>query len=140
MILVHPGSTCGSADFNLGIEAGALREALAAEVQAWPHDMMIVYDALSDELEHYAVLGLVIENAKERSGRRVIDEKACDQTGAHWPEIVRSRFTQEWPEGPYKITVTGAWYSDDGSAGCVNSVAQALNGHDIKISPNALRA
>lgn len=139
LVLVHPGSACGSADFNLQLEAGPYREALAAEIHEWQHDILIVDGQLSDELEHYAVLGLAIQNAVERDGRRVVRERACDFTADDWPTLVRTRFDAEWPGGPHRVVLTGAWYGDDGH-GCINAVAEALDAQTIAISPRALRS
>lgn len=139
MVLVHPGSACGSADFNIGISAGAMREALAAEIQAWEHDILIVRNSLCDELKHYAVLGIVLDNAAEKPGRRVVEEHACDQTGPHWPEIVKTRFQAEWPAGPHEVLLTGAWYDEMSENGCINAVAEMLSNHLVTVSHNALR-
>lgn len=139
LIVVHPGSACGSADFNLELDAGPSREALAAEIHRWPHDLMIVDGELSSELDHYAILGLAIQNATERDGRRVVRQHACDFSTPDWPDVVRQRYHAEWPNGPHRVTITGAWYGDDGH-GCVNAVATALGDQDVTVSASALRA
>lgn len=137
MIVVHPGSACGSADFNLGKDAPAMRGALAREISAWRDDIMIVDGVLSDELPHYALLDVAIVNASDRPGRRLVRHRACDADGAAWPQSAAERFSAEWPGGPHLVMLTGAWAEADGS-GCVNAVARAISGHAVTVSTNAL--
>lgn len=136
MIVVHPGSACGSADFNLGLEAPSLRDQLAQEISNWPHDILIVDGELSDELQYYATMGIAIANAQD-GGKKCVRVKACDMTMEQWPDHVADCFEREWPGGPYKLYLTGAWYHDDGT-GCVNAVAEKLSSHDITISDKVL--
>lgn len=137
MVLVHPGSACGSADFNLGDEAAPLRDALASEIMKWKGDVFILDGELSDELDHYATLGLAVQACKDTSDQHVVREMACALTMENWVDVAMKRFEAEWPGGPHRILLTGAWTEPDKS-GCVDAMAEALGGHDITISQNAL--
>ncbi len=139
LILVHPGSACGSADFNLGDEGPAARGALAREIMDWQHDMLIVDGALSDELAIYPVMGIAIENTLDQNDRLVVREVACDFTFERWPEKVAKKLSEMWPGGPHDVRITGAWVHEDGT-GCVNAVKEAIapSGHRIEISTTAL--
>lgn len=132
MVVVHPGSACGSADMNIGEGAGWLREALARDIMSWPHDMMIVDGELSDEIPHYAVLALAFENAADNRNRRMLRHRACDADGAGWTDSVRDAFASQWPGGPHRILVTGAWLHPDGG-GCVGAVVDKLHEHEHKV-------
>ena len=137
MVVVHPGSACGSADFNLGDEAGRAREVLARDIMAWAGDMLVVDGVLSDEIGHYALLAIALENAGDQKEARFVRCRACDDDG-EWPHIVRRTFDREWPGGPHRVTVTGAWLHDDGG-GCVGAVAEALRAHRVNVADSALR-
>lgn len=137
MVLVHPGSACGSADFNLGDGAAELRNALAREVMEWEHDLLVIDGELSDELEHYPVMGIALDNASDRRDRRIVRLVACDLTLDDWPSAVAHRFSSDWPGGPHDVTITGAWLHEDGG-GCVNAVAQVISRHRISISDKVL--
>lgn len=138
MVLVHPGSACGSADFNLGHEGPTARHALAREVMAWRDDLLVVDGELSDELLVYPVMGIALESAADHKERIMFREVACDMTVDNWPEVVARRFEEMWPGGPHEVHVTGAWKHDDGS-GCVNAVADVLDSHYVTISEIALK-
>ena len=76
LVVVHPGSLCGSADFNVGVDAAAkARQALIHEIQRATGAGVIVIDGdLSDELnqEKYADLdGASTRGLEDARGRRV---------------------------------------------------------------------
>ena len=138
MVLVHPGTACGTADYNLGDEAPGLRDALAFEVMAWEHDLFVIDGEMSDELQHYAMLGLAVENALDARNRRVVRHKACDFAHPEWTDGVGRRFDQVWPGGPHDVTITGAWAQEDGR-GCVDMMVDRLRDHAVVISSTVLR-
>lgn len=137
LVVVHPGSACGSADFNLGTDAGAAREALAAEIMAWSDDMLVIDGDLSDELEHYAVLAIALDNAGDDKRRRMVRTVACDLHEG-WPAMVGTTVDAEWPNGPHDILITGAWLHGDGG-GCVNAVLQAVGHHKVDVARSVMR-
>jgi hypothetical protein len=154
LVVVHPGSVCGSADFNLGVDAGAkARQALIREIQGATGAGVIVIDGdLSDELalEKYAKLDSAIIRGLERaSNQGLISTRVL----GHDPDQVdRIREAVEGlspADRAREFVVTGAWYyeSDAGDAdapwgeGCVGSVAAELErlGCKVQVSPHALR-
>lgn len=93
LVVVHPGSACGSADFNLGlIEGSRVRERLARTILGWTDEIVVVDNDLSDELETYAMLGLAI--AKTRQTQECVSDQrmasAQRQARLHrppWPDL-----------------------------------------------------
>jgi len=87
LVIVHPGSCCGSADMNLGrYEAGALRDYLADTVNAWRGPVLVIDGNLSDELAQtaYESLGRAIKNALRRAKYAKLPAKrewGCDDCG-----------------------------------------------------------
>lgn len=138
MILVHPGSACGSADFNLGDDAAPLRDELAREIMGWKDDLLVIDGELSDELASYALLGIALESAEDVHGRTMERKTACDFTSDDWTGEITRHFETRWPDGPHDILITGAWVEDEGG-GCVNAVAQSLRHHNVMVSDRALR-
>lgn len=149
LVLVHPGSACGSADFNLGREIAEFdRETLAHTLDLWNGGIVVIDGSLSDELPRssYRRLGLAIENCLERaaaSGLISHREWGCDDVAPHQSDAARtvvSRF-HLLPISTH-IVATGCWYDDsDDDAGCVNDVADVLSalGFDVKIDESVLR-
>ncbi len=120
LIVIHPGSACGSADFNLGyVEAARTREALAQTIHNWDGPMVIIDGELSGELEKDAVIGLAIENAICSNRATRIPWKDTSAWAEHAAQTIK-----ELTNGP--VSLTGAWYEDEGHMGCVNAVEDAL--------------
>lgn len=68
LVLVHPGSACGSANFNIGkFEARAARDALCSELDNWRGDVLVIDGELSDELEFYPSFDLAIRDCLQRN-------------------------------------------------------------------------
>jgi len=145
LIIVHPGSACGSADLNLGRqEASAARATLAAAIEGWEPPsiagIIVIDGALSDELGRsaYRYLGEAIESkldtcrAKEKISLRVW---GCDDQPPHHDEAV-DRLVCEKSLDPqrHRIVVTGAWRELSGESGCVNAVADRLAGHGFEVA------
>lgn len=125
LVVVHPGSACGSADFNLGrVDARAARDALVSEIVAWSGPVVVVDGVLSDELQGQA-LGKAIEDAigrAEAAGHPVLRVFACDGETEDWPAVVSAALDGMGLPRDIQAVVTGAWYFEDGSSGCVNAV------------------
>ena len=67
LVLVHPGSACGSADMNLGkFEARAARAELAYELDYWHGTLLVIDGELSDELPWYPQLDRAITECLAR--------------------------------------------------------------------------
>lgn len=122
LVVVHPGSACGSADFNLGmIEGARARERLARTISSWAGDIIVVDGELSDELNVYAHLGLAIANAETAGKVTRVSADAGEPTWAdHASSIIKSRLKDG------KVHLTGAWHHGDGSDGCIDHLARIL--------------
>lgn len=132
LILVHPGSACGSANFNLGKQAAnAAREGLCIELQQWSGGVVVLDGDLSDELCDYPELRQQINDALHRAAARGATSIRCmandpDQVAAS-QEIAQSLDpdTHFW--------VTGAWYQSSDGGGCAGSVLAALQALDRRV-------
>jgi hypothetical protein len=74
MVVVHPGSACGSADFNIGFMlAQKYRRALCGRLERWLGGLVILDGELSDELSSYPALKDALEEtfARASAGGRV---------------------------------------------------------------------
>lgn len=147
LILVHPGSACGSADFNLCPElASTYREKLAQDLSGWTGDMFVIDGQLSDELKDLAFrhLGKAITSALVRSrnaGFRARRIMGCDSIPPHQCERVRA-WIEDGTLDPktMQISLTGAWYNEDGG-GCVGDVQKILvkAGFEVTVRSSVVR-
>jgi hypothetical protein len=133
LIVVHPGSCCGSADMNCGDDVGAsIRAALTEDLDDWSGAIAVIDGDLSSELRYraYRGLGLALERAIERAagaGLPATRIRGCsmeefDQTRA----AVALADKLGLGDGGWTVELTGAWYEPRGREGCVNSVVEAL--------------
>ena len=147
LIVVHPGSCCGSADFNCGNDAAeASRETLAEDLDGWLGALAVIDGDLSSELRlrAYRSLGSALEAALERAAAAGLpairirggDEDEFDQVAA----ALSLAATLGLAEGDWTVEVTGAWYDPAGSDGCVNSVVEALESVGVSASVRASAA
>lgn len=131
LVVVHPGSACGSADFNLGMDlARACRDSLIADIKAWRGGAIVITGGLCDEIKRpaYAALDVAISNCLRRAryGRLVskkvrgpsADLHYCQTHAIH--DVIRKL---RLSPASVCFELTGAWY-DSGirGCGCVNSV------------------
>jgi hypothetical protein len=133
LLVVHPGSCCGSADFNCGEEiAAAIRDALTADLDGWNGAVAVIDGDLSLELRQraYRGLGAALETALERaagSGLPAIRIRGCSMEDFNQVRAAASLADSlALGAGDWNVEVTGAWYEPDGTEGCVNSVVEAL--------------
>jgi hypothetical protein len=139
LILVHPGSACGSANYNLGSQLGsAYREQLAGDLSRWTGDMLVIDGGLSEELKEpdFQNLGQAIKEALGRcrsAGFRTRRSWGCDNTPPHQADRIRS-WTEDGTLDPAKmrVSLTGAWYNEDGG-GCVGDVETALKAAGFEV-------
>jgi len=143
LILVHPGSMCGSARMQLGKrEADMARADVLERVACHKGALLVIDGALSDELSpaENALIDAALRRTAEAghlSGRIW----GCDSGEAPFPAWSGSRSDEGrlifegqepaatdlapvLPVGP--ILVTGAWAGSNEDDGCVNSVANAV--------------
>lgn len=131
MILVHPGSCCGSADFNNGRQdAEGSRAMIAHDLMSHTGPLLIVDGSGSDELPRYSILNNAIEGALKRNEEAGFFTKrvfACDDMTPNWASVV-GRLVQKLKLQPgSRVWLTGAWYFEDDSAGCVNAVYDQMS-------------
>lgn len=125
MILVQPGSLCGSANSNLSLDiASAIRADVASDIESWEGDLIVLDGFLSDEIPHYRVLDLALRAALEDDGgRRRVRLDADDPDHAEIAVEYLSRVG--YPKGT-PISLTGAWFDEADQEGCVNATRDAL--------------
>ncbi|MDD2765741.1 MAG: hypothetical protein PHE83_17400 [Opitutaceae bacterium] len=132
LIVVHPGSLCGSADMHLRGWAESTRDMIAHEISKWIGDVAVIVGFLDEELDRPQYAGL--EEALRRATYRTFGEPLSESL-----RHAAGRIAEHFGLGKGdQVTVTGAWNDRDGT-GCVTSVARALRrkAFDVRISPNA---
>ncbi len=141
LVIVHPGSACGSADFQIGkYDAEAARDGLRHQFDRWNGGVIVLEGELDDELSDrwYRHLGesisAVLARAKA-SGQVSLKRKAFDPDQVS----VIKNILKEPACRSDRFVVTGAWAYADGT-GCVNSVLEAINsvGLSAEVSDMAL--
>ena len=136
LIIVHPGSACGSADMNLGNDtAEFLRLEMQGLVEGWAGGIAVIDGELSEELERHAGRsswfnwGRAIDEALARATTRgfISTRIMGDDGSAYDQQSAASDLVSQLGLSPstIEITLTGAWIEDDGS-GCVYSVRDTL--------------
>ncbi len=142
LIVVHPGSACGSADFNLGrLDARAARESLVDELNGWSGPLVVIDGALSDELASYPALNSAIVGAYTRAQQG--GYLSLRLQGDDPEQVDRTRdLLAVLPDGGkgHEFVVTGAWYHPSDGGGCVGSVVEVLHaaGCRVNVSDSAL--
>ncbi len=130
LILVHPGSTCGSANFNLGQDlASASRRELVQDLQSWKGHFLVFDGNLSDELPRFkelnqAMLGCAIRT--EENGFQALRINACDNSEYTQDDATLDIFLNQSIDRQTKIKLTGAWYNPISNDGCLFSVCEIL--------------
>lgn len=140
LILVHPGSACGSADFNLGSQlAQSYREGLIKDLGSWTGDILVIDGELSEELKQptFIPLGHAIKQTLARcrqAGFRADRAWGCDNIPPHQSDRI-SAWIADGVLQPttMRVCLTGAWYNGEGD-GCVGGVEQQLRKAGFKVS------
>lgn len=130
LIVVHPGSCCGSATFNLGRwDANASRDGLVIELDSWVGPIAVIDGDLSHELSGYPSLAVSLQEAIGRCSREGfphlrIDggEANAEQLNAAAALIADRLFLS--PE-KHRIWLTGAWTHADDEDGCIDTIYNA---------------
>lgn len=128
LVVIHAGSACGSAEFNLGRqEARAAREDLARHIAGWHGDLVVIKTDLDDELPG-TELGRTIDAAltrARRSGRFVRHCYGADLGSPSLDGALRRIFRPAAISRDRKLVLTGAWL-EDGGKGCVGAAYDTL--------------
>lgn len=129
MVLVHPGSLCGSYWFNGGTQEGL--DALLAEVNEFDGQIVVIDNELKNEIESDNEVSEAYHRAEfffSASG----SERAL--------RIAAGKIARGWKKcGVTKVIVTGAWVGEHGCASCVAERLSKLMNCPVEISPNAAR-
>lgn len=151
LIIVHPGSCCGSVDHNLGKYAGrAYREGVVNDIEGWNGAILIVDSEASEECENswYGNIGRAMTNAIHRAetqgfpAARVFGD---DDLTPNWVGKVTQAVRDMGFNAADRIVITGAWVgTEEGfgeDSGCVTAVFNALQQSQymkVSISDNAI--
>lgn len=135
LMVVHPGSACGSADMNLGRDAAdTLRLDLQLLIEGWEGGVAVIDGDLSDELDENAgrsawrALGEALEQALVRAseaGHLSVRIRGDDAEAFSQEDAARHLVHTHGLAPTTAITLTGAWV-DMAGGGCVNSVREVL--------------
>lgn len=141
LVIVHPGSACGSADFHLSkYDAQASRDGLVHEIEAWRGGVIVLSGELDDELANswYGRLGPAIDALLAHTK---VEGTVSIRVKAHDPDQIRviKRLLKKPENQASEYVVTGAWAYEDGT-GCVSSVVEAIQSLNFKatVSDTAL--
>lgn len=142
LVIVHPGSACGSANDHYGSRntANGVRDGLIYEWNAWQGGVIVIDGEFSDELPRYPALNAALSGVLARAKQRGL---ISIRRYGHDPDQIRviNALLKKLkiPADQVRFNVTGAWYYND-SEGCVTSVYDAITsmGYKASISDFAL--
>ena len=144
LVLVHPGSMCGSAEMQIGRDrATELRKAVLKEVSEHTGPLVVIDGFLSDELfpeEDALIMEALQRNAEQgHFARRFWGCDGGEEPFDAWESFGADDGEQTEFEGQEaaaetfahhlahtEIRVSGAWATDDLSSGCATSVMIVL--------------
>ena len=131
LVLVHPGSCCGSANSNIGRSAASEgREDLAYCLETWEGGIVVIDSDLSDELAYYKKLDQAIREALDKAaGRTDVSVRIMGGDEDDFNQVAAiDKVVADLGLVPAERTMhlTGAWYDPEGDEGCVNSVRDRL--------------
>ena len=141
LVIVHPGSACGSAEANLGRDcADYQRLEMQATVADWDGAVVVIDGDLSDELDGWRgswkewgqTVAKAVERAKD-NGLLSLRVMGNDASEYNQQDAIRD-VVKDHGLTPANtvITLTGAWVEDSGD-GCVHSVREVLE--ELGFSP-----
>jgi hypothetical protein len=142
LVIVHPGSCCGSANDHYGSRstANAVRDGLVYEWNSWQGGVIVIDGELSDELPDYPELNSALSGILARAKQNGL---ISIRRFGHDPDqvsVIKTLLKKlNLPTGAVHFDVTGAWYYND-TEGCVTSVYDAITslGYKATISDYAL--
>lgn len=138
LVIVHPGSACGSAEENLGRDnADFQRLEMQTLVDGWEGGVLVIDGELSSELDgdggwkkHWKEWGDTVNRALQRAkSAGFVSERVMGDDGSAYNQedaIVDLVKKHKLTPSNSKITLTGAWVHSEDGGGCVNSVREKL--------------
>ena len=134
LIVVHPGSLCGSADMNLDTPASqGARNAVAEDIDnhvAHGGSIALLHGFLSDELPKHPTLNNSIMKAAATArahGQIGAHRFGCDNLEPRLEEGLDQIVRDLALDPAYtEVTLTGAWYDPVNREGCVNATQRYL--------------
>lgn len=129
LIVVHPGSLCGSYHTNPAFRAATL-SSLLREISEWPGAFALVHGEFHDEIGHYPNIEAALKIAAAARESRRYEAEPTDVD----LERAAIRIFQDFKLQGRHAMVTGAWA--DPADGCVTAVSASLLrlGANVKIS------
>lgn len=127
LVLVHPGSLCGSFAFNGGTEAEL--KALLAEVAAWQGTIVTIDNDLTDEIDG------------DRDVRRAYDRAEANYEADGWADdlaAAAAEIASDYKQAT-RVVLTGAWVGESGCVTCVADNLRRLLKCPIEVSAAAAR-
>lgn len=112
MVIVHPGSLCGSYHASPVFDEKNLT-ALLQEIQNWSGEFAVVHGELSDELEAFKDVGQAIAKVAQSGVARDYEAGA---TGSELRAVARKIAKDAQAAARSQVMVTGAWGEADGCA------------------------
>lgn len=148
LIVVHPGSACGSADMNLGFAASEMRGALTHAIGQWDGAVAVIDGDLSDQLSggkrEWSDLGDAIDGALEQArgnGFAAVRIDGDDDSDFN-QDCAAEKLVEDLGlvAGQHEIILAGAWYHSSDGGGCVGGVRDTLEqmGFSVSIDTEAV--
>lgn len=139
LVVVHPGSACGSADFNIGDEEGAeARARLVDRLDSWKAGVFVIDGDLSEELPEHPALNEAITRALVRArGDGHVSVRAIAEAEELAPLIQRFVEERQQQLPNMRFEVAGAWLHEEGDQGEVNIVARVIRAMGLQADVSA---
>jgi hypothetical protein len=134
LVVVHPGSACGSADFNYGSREIAewRRQLLIEEWDNWRGGAIVLDGALTDELPNYVELSRALQDLLTRAGAGNSVSLRLEAPDPEQEGVLEAALQEiQLPKNLTTFVVTGAWLYP-GYLGCVGGVYRALQSMEYR--------
>lgn len=136
LVIVHPGSACGSADFNLGSAAFSERDFLTNDIANWSGGVIVIDSELGVELAlpKYRHLSNAIDAAVSRAKSKGLIAIRRQGNDPAQVRVIR-QIVKKLSLQPHNVgfEITGAWFHSLDGGGCVGSVHNALKNLGFRV-------
>src|SRR6266571_5963519 len=119
MVIVHPGSLCGSYHTSHAFDPRKLRQ-LVDEIYGWNGHFAIIYGDFPDELDDYPEVGKAIDFA---AWPNTTGEYTAGANSGELRRVARQIVREMKAASSPMVLITGAWGEEDG---CARFVADEL--------------